>query len=113
MIALGLALPAVSSYLFQRELRPANLQWMCRNALIIYNIGGNANVPAARSAAVQLQLDAFGISGPDDLSPRWRLLERRAQAEGRYGVGADQEPFIPRFEFMPQYELHPRCEPPK
>jgi hypothetical protein len=113
LILVGLALPAIGSYLFQQELRPSNLQWMCRNALILYDVVGEATVPAARRAAVQEQLDSFGISGVDDLSGRWRTLERMAQAEDRYGVNAQQEPFVPRFEFLPQYQLHPRCEPPR
>jgi hypothetical protein len=113
LILLGLALLAIGSYLFQQELRPNNLQWMCRNALILYDVVGEATVPVARRAAVQEQLDAFGISGVDDLSDRWRTMERMAQAEGRYGMNAQQEPFIPRFEFLPQFRLHPRCEPPR
>ena len=113
LILVGVALPALGSYLFQQELRPSNLQWMCRNALILYDVVGEASVPAARRAAVQEQLDSFGISGAEELGGRWRALERVAQAEGRYGVNAQQEPFIPRFEFLPQFRLHPRCEPPR
>jgi hypothetical protein len=109
----ALAAPAFGSFAFQQELRPNNLNWMCRNADLLYGVVGNATIPAARRESVQLALANFGITDLDSFKTSWRALDRKAQAEGRFGVNLQGLPFIPRFEFLPQFGLHPYCEPPR
>lgn len=112
LMLMGVVLPAFVDGLVQQELRPNNLQWMCRNALIVYNPEVVGVLPPERVAAVQEELERFGITGPDHLGRRWRALEQQARRDGRFGIGQDEQPFIPAFELLPHFRLHPRCEPP-
>jgi hypothetical protein len=113
MILFAVAAPAYGSFLFEREMRPNNLVLMCRNASLLYGLSGPAIIPPARRASVQDQLTTYGITSLADFEASWPSMERRALADGRLGVNAAGLPFIPMFEFLPQFGLHPRCEPPK
>ena len=113
MIIVGLGVPSNGSFMFQQELRTNNLVWMCRNALLLYGVAGPATVPAARRASVQPLLTAYGISDLSDFKERWPSMERKALSEGRIGVNVAGLPFVPRFQFLEQLGLHPRCEPPR
>ncbi len=112
MIIFGLAAPALASFAFERELRPNNLNWMCRNANLLYGVMGDATIAPSVRAAVQADLSTYGIDNLTDFEGRFPTLERKAEADGRYGFNAQGLPYIPRFEFLPQYGLHPHCEPP-
>lgn len=113
MMLFALAAPAYGSLLFEQEMGPNNLTWMCRNAMLLYGVSGPVTIPPARRASVQQELTAYGMSDLSDFEARWPSMERKALADGRYGVNAQGLPFIPRFEFLPQFQIHPRCEPPK
>lgn len=112
MISVALVVPAYGSFAFERELRPANINWMCRNADLLYGVTGNATIPPSVRALVQADLSAFGINSLADFESKLPALERKAQADGRYGFNAQGLSFIPRFQFLPQFGLHPHCEPP-
>jgi hypothetical protein len=113
MIVVGLGVPGYGSFLFQQELRPNNLVWMCRNATLLYGVAGPVTIPEVRRQSVQQDLAAYGIFDLAAFKERWPSMERKALAEGRIGVNAAGLPFVPRFQFLEQYGLHPRCEPPR
>ena len=112
MTAVALAAPAYASFAFERELRPNNVDWMCRNAALLYGVMGKATVAPDVRASVQWDLSAYGITDLSTFESRLPALERKAHADGRYGFNAQGLPFIPRFQFLPQLGLHPHCEPP-
>ncbi len=112
MTVLALAAPAYGTFAFERELRPNNINWMCRNADLLYGVTGNATIAPGVRAAVQADLSAYGITDLSSFESRLPALERKAQADGRYGFNPQGLPFIPRFRFLPQLGLHPHCEPP-
>jgi len=108
----ALALPAYGTFAFERELRSNNVNWMCRNADLLYGVMGNATIAPDVRASVQADLSAYGITDPASFQSRLPALERKAQADGRYGFNESGLPFVPRFQFLPQMGLHPHCEPP-
>jgi hypothetical protein len=109
----GLVVPAASSFWLQQEFNPANLDLMCRNALFIYDLYGEPTIPPARRSAVQQQLAQYGIGNVDNFVSRWPAMERKAQSDARFGVNDQGTPFLPSLELLPQFRLHPRCEPPR
>jgi hypothetical protein len=109
---IALAAPAYVTFAFQRELRANNINWECRNAALLYGVMGNATIAPDMRQSVQADLSVYGISDLATFKSRLPALERKAEVDGRYGFNAQGLPFIPRFQFLPQLGLHPRCEPP-
>lgn len=113
MIFFALVVPAYASLAFQQEMRPNNLAMMCRNATLLYGLSGPVTIPPARRVSVQEQLTTFGISDLANFKADWPIMERKALAGTHFGVNSQDLPFIPLFQFLPQFQLQPRCEPPK
>ena len=112
LTAAALALPAYGTFAFERELRSNNINWMCRNADLLYGVVGNATIDPGVRDSVQADLSAYGIADLGSFQSRLPTLERKAQADSRYGFNEQGLPFLPRFQFLPQRGLHPHCEPP-
>jgi hypothetical protein len=85
---------------------------ICRNALFIYDLYGKPTIPFVRRSAMQEELARYRMGSADDFVNRWPAIERKARADGHIGVGEVGAAFLPSIEFLPQFRLHPRCEPP-
>lgn len=109
MTIFALAAPAYASLRFMQEQRPDNLDWMCEQALVVYT--PQASIPEARRKEVQRQLQTYGISSGSDSMTELSLLQLEARRNGRYSPNPGGLPFIPRFDFMPNFPVEWRCLP--
>jgi hypothetical protein len=111
MILFALAAPAYGSFIFEQDIRVNSLDWMASSAKLLYGLTGHVTIPPARREAVQQELQMYGISDVGIFNVRWQRMNREALAEGRFGVNPQGLPFLPRFNFMPAFEVHPCCTP--
>ncbi len=111
MIIFALAASAYGSIVFESEQRENNLTWVCATTESIYGsvaaIG--PTIPEARRVQVTQQLNQLRIFSLSDYNTQWPMLIERAMHRGRFGLSPGDLPFIPRFDFIPEYPSQWHC----
>jgi hypothetical protein len=95
------------TYRFQEDMRINSLDWMATSAKLLFSNNERVTIPPARREAVEQALRTYDIFDAASFTASWSRMNRQAIANGRFGPNPEGLPFLPRFNFMPAFEVRP------